>query len=153
MKSVISCLICFGMIFTLSACTAGKEKFVLEESYSAVLFDLSGVNVKGKFSCKSKDDITFTITEPENLSNISFSKDEITADDVKISFSGPKEESPVYILISILGDMAEREIFLPSKGSFTFKGNVSSTEYKVVFDCENSKISSIEAGKFTYKFE
>ena len=31
MKSVVSLLLCFVMIFTMSACSAVKEKFVLEE--------------------------------------------------------------------------------------------------------------------------
>ena len=153
MKSVVSLLLCIIMLFSLSACGAGKERFVPEEGISTVSFDLTGMTVKGSLSYKGTEDITFTLTEPENLSGISFSKDEITADDVKISFSGPKEESPVYMLVSIMQDVAGREIFLPSKGSFTFKANMPLTEYKIIFDCEKGKIASIQTGKFTYKFE
>lgn len=153
MKSVISLLVCLVMIFSLSACTAGKERFLLQEENSTVSFDFAGMKVKGRLDYKGTDGITFTLTEPENLRDVSFSKDEIVTDNVKISFSGPKEESPVYILLSVISDIAEREILLPTKGNFTFKAGVSSAEYKIIFDCEKGKIASIQAGKYTYIFE
>lgn len=153
MKFAVSLLLCLGMILTLSACTAGKEAFILEEYSATVSFDLAGVYVKGELNYKNSDDIEFKVIEPENLSGVSFSKDEIVADDVKISFSGSKEDSPVYILLNIIDDVAVNEIKLPRKGNFAFKSNTSLTEYKIIFDCQNGEISSIESGKFTYIFE
>ena len=153
MKSAVSVLLCLCIIFSLSACTAGKKQFVLEESCNTVSFDMTGITVKGRLDYKSKDDIAFTLTEPQNLSGITFTENEIKTDDVKIGYSGPIEESPVYMLISIIADMAQKEIYLPYKGSFTFDGGVSSAEYKINFDCENAEIISIETGKYTYIFE
>lgn len=153
MKSVVSLLLCFVMIFTMSACSAVKEKFVLEESCNTVTFLLDEMNIEGELNYKSRDDITFTLTQPEFLRDISFSKNEISTDDMKIGFLGPKEESPVHMLLSIVSDISEREILLPSKGEYVFKGNIPQTDYRIIFDCQKGKIASIEAGKFSYIFE
>ena len=93
---------------------------------------MTGITVKGQLDYKNKNDTTFTLTEPQNLSGITFTENEIKTDDVKIGYSGPIEESPAYMLISIIADMAQKEIYLPYKGSFTFDGGVSSAEYKII---------------------
>ena len=57
------------------------------------------------------------------------------------------------MLLSIVSDISEREILLPSKGEYVFKGNIPQTDYRIIFDCQKGKIASIEAGKFSYIFE
>lgn len=152
MKSTVSVLLCLLIMFSLSACMAGKKQFVLKEGTDTVSFDLSGITVKGQLE-NNKDDITFTVTEPENLEGVTFSQNEIYKDEVKIKYSSVKEQSPVYMLLTAVKDISQKEILLPYKGSFTFESAVSSAGYKVNFDCENAVILSIETEKFIYIFE
>ena len=111
------------------------------------------VNIKGKLDFRNRDCITFTVEEPENLKGITFSENTANLGEITISYAKLKDKSPVYILLSIIKNMAENEIYLPLKGEYTFQGSVSSVEYKAVFDCENELISRIVTEKFSYNFE
>ncbi len=153
MKSVISLLLCVCIMFSLVACGAKERPFVLEEGAYTVSFDLSGVAVKGQLNYKSKTDMNFTVSEPENLNGVSFSESEIKSDDININYSGLKAQSPVYLLLSIMADVSEKEILVPYKEGFIFEGVASTVGYKINFDCENAKILSIETEKFIYIFE
>ena len=152
MKSVLSFLICLLLVVSFSACTVAEEKFILNES-NIISFDLSGITVKGELISGSQNEISFVLSEPENLSGVTFSESKIKTQDVKISYPEIKEESPVYMLICIVKDISLKEIFLPRKGDFTVSGSVPSWNYKIAFDCENQKIISIETEKYKYIFE
>lgn len=153
MKSVISLLLCVCIMCSLCACAPKERPFVLEDGTYKVSFDLSGVAVKGELNYKSKDDIVFVLTEPENLGGVSFSENEIKSDNINIDYSGLKAKSPVYLLLSVIADVSEKEIMLPYKDGFIFEGVTSTVGYKINFDCENAKILSIETEKFIYIFE
>jgi hypothetical protein len=137
----------------MCGCSVGKKQISLNEIDCAVTFDLSGVRVKGQLRCKNKKDMTFTVKEPENLSDVVFSLSEVYKDEVRISYPEIKVESPVYMLLSIMNDVWEKEILLPYKGNFVFDGSVDSSEYKINFNCENESIISIQTHKLTYNFE
>lgn len=151
-KSVVSVLLCIVMILSFSACAKDKV-LILDEFSRTVSFSMGDVNVKGKLDFKNSDCITFTVEEPENLKGITFSENTASLDEITISYAKLKDKSPVYILLSIIKNIAENEIYLPLKGEYTFQGTVSAVEYKVVFDCENELISRIVTEKFSYNFE
>ena len=151
-KSVISVLMCLAVIFSLCACSAEKE-FVIGEFCRKVSFVMDEVTVKGELNFKNKDDITFTIIDPENLEGIIFTETQIKKDDITVNYDKMKDESPVFTLISVIKNIAESQIYLPLKGEFAVTGVVSSAEYKVIFDCEKEEILTLQAGKFTYNFE
>ena len=151
-KSAVSVLICIVIVFSLCACTAEKE-FILGEFCRNVSFTMDEVSVKGELNFKNKDNITFTIIEPENLKDITFTESQINKDDVTISYSKLKDNSPVYILLSVVKSLSENGIYLPMKDEFTFTGETDSAEYKVIFDCEKEEIKRIETEKFIYNFE
>ena len=151
-KSVVSVMICGFVILSLCGCTNEKE-FILGSFCSNVSFNVDDVSVSGKLDFKDKDNITFTIIEPENLSGIIFTESQIIKDDVTVNYAKLKDDSPVCILLSIIKNLAGSQIYLPYEGQYTLTGAVSLAEYKTVFDCEKEKIIRIETEKFTYIFE
>ena len=151
-KSGVSVLLCIIMILSFSACTKDKV-LTLDEFSRTVSFSMGEVNIKGKLDFRNSDCITFTVEEPENLKGITFSENTANLGEITISYTKLKDKSPVYILLSIIKNMAENEIYLPLKGEYTFQGSVSSVEYKAVFDCGNELISRIVTEKFSYNFE
>ena len=151
-KSAVSVLICVVLLFSLCACGTEKE-LVLGEFCRNVSFTLEEVSVKGELHFKSREEITFTVEEPENLKGLVFTESTANIDDITINYSEFKDESPVYILLSTIKNLAESEIYLPAKGEYAFAGEASSAEYKIIFDCEKEEIRRIETEKFTYNFE
>ena len=151
-KSVFSVLICFAVIFSLCACSAEKE-FIMGEFCRNVSFNMDEVTVKGELNFRSEDDITFKVTEPDNLEGIIFTENQIKKDEITIKYEKLKDESPVFIFLSVVKNIAESQIYLPLEGEFAVTGAVPSAEYKVVFDCEKEEILTLQAGKFTYNFE
>ena len=151
-KSVFSVLMCLAVIFSLCACSAEKE-LIMGRFCKKVTFTMDEVTVKGELNFKNKDDITFTIIEPENLEGIIFTESQIKKDEITINYEKLKDESPVFLLLSVIKNIAENQIYLPLEGEFAVTGVVSSAEYKVIFDCEKEEILTLQAGKFTYNFE
>ena len=151
-KSVTSMALLVAVMLTLCACS-NERLMVLEEFSRAVSFQMGDILVKGQLHYKSKDEITFTVSEPENLSGVVFTENEVKKDEVSINYSKLKDESPVYLLISAIKSAGESEIYLPIKGEYTFSGVADSAGYKIKINCENDEIVSIEIGKFTYNFE
>lgn len=152
MRRIFPAFLLVVMIFSLSACT-GNQTFILKDFQRDISFETGGITVKGSLDCKAGDKITFTVKEPENISGIVFTTDEISAEDIKINYGKTGERSPVKMLLMILSDIASKEISIPLKGEYTHTDEFSSAGYKVVFDCEKSEIKSIETEKYTYNFE
>lgn len=151
-KSVVSVALLVAVMLTFCACS--NEKLMVMEEFSRVVsFQMDDVSVKGQLHYKNKDDITFTVIEPEILSGVIFTEAQAKKDEVSVNYSKLRDESPVYLLISAVKSMSESEIYLPVKGEHTFLGAVSTAEYKTKINCENNEIISIEIGKFTYIFE
>ena len=151
-KSAVSVIVC--MVLVLSLCACSKEKKILFSEFEEnVSFTADNLAVKGKLSFKGKDNISFTIEEPENLKGLIFIQDTVKSDDITISYSKFKDKSPVYILLSVISSLSENEIPLPFKGEYTLTGETSSAGYKTVFDCEKEEIIRISTEKFTYNFE
>ncbi len=152
MRRVFSVILCFALIFSLSACT-GKRTFTLGDFQKDVSFETGGITVRGSLMYKSGEKITFTVKEPENILGIVFTSDEISGEDIKISYGKTGDRSPVKMLLSIVSHLASKEIDLSLKGEYTHTDEVSSAEYKVLFDCEKNEITAIETEKYIYKFE
>lgn len=151
-KSVVSVVVCIILVLSLCACSNEKQ-LVLSEFSRTVSFTMDDITVTGELNFKNKDDMTFTIAKPENLSGIVFTESTVNIYDVTINYAKLKDESPVFILISTLKTIAEGPIYLPLEGEFTVTVAVSSAEYRIIFDCEKEEIKRIETGKFTYNFE
>ena len=152
MRRIASVGFCIILLVCLCACSAEKT-YVMSPFKSDVTFVMSGVTVKGLVDFVSAEDITFTVKEPENISGIVFTADEVAYDDVKISYGSVGDSSPVYILFDILRHMASQEIKIPPEGEYSYASVGNSAGYKIIFNCEKNKITSIESGKFTYNFE
>lgn len=151
-RSAVSMLVCAVLVFSLCACSAEKE-IMLSEFEKEVSFTIDDLTVNGKLTFKGKDNITFTVEEPENLKGLVFTENTANIDNITINYAKFKDESPVYILLSVIKNLAESEICLPLKGEYTLMGAISSAEYKIVFDCEKEEIIRIATEKFTYNFE
>ncbi len=137
---------------SLCACSAGQT-FSPEEIHKDVSFVSGGITVKGFLNYAKGKEMTFTVKEPEIISGTVFSDDKISFDEVKINYGKTKDNSPVNILFMIVSDISETGVEIPFKGEYSYESSVSSAEYKINFDCENSEIKSIETEKFTYTFE
>ena len=151
-KSVVSVVLAIAVMFSLCACSSEKL-LVLESFSSTVSFQMDDISVKGVLDYKTGEDITFTVTEPENLRDIVFTESKVKKDEVIINYSKLKDESPVYLLICIIKSMTESEIYIPLKSEYTFSGVACSAEFKTKINCETDEIISIETGNFTYNFE
>ena len=152
MRYAVSVLLIAVMAFSFSACSV-KESFILQDFEEAVSFETAGLTVKGILSYKAEGDISFTVTEPENISGTVFTCDEISLPDIKISYGKAGDYSPVKTLLKAVDDMTKREILLPEEGEFEYTPDDITAEYRIIFDCEKSKIKRIETEKFIYNFE
>ena len=152
MRRIMSACLCVALMLCLSACGADKN-FVISPFSSNVAFTMGDVSVKGTLNFETKDNLTFTVKEPDYISGVTFSRNEVSVDDIKIPYGKVSDYSPVKLLLDVIADVSQRELTISLKGEFTYSGETSSAGYKIIFDCENEKITSIEAGKYTYNFE
>ena len=152
MRRIFSVVLCFAVIFSLGACS-GKRTFTLEEFQKEVSFETGGITVRGSLEYKPGEKAAFTVKEPENIAGIVFTADEISGEDIKISYGKTGDRSPVKLLLTVVSDIASKEIELPLKGEYTHSDEVSSVGYKVTFDCEKNEITAVETEKYEYKFE
>lgn len=140
--------VCLLFLVSLCACSAGQI-FLPEEIHKDISFVSGGITIKGALSYSRGQDMTFTVSEPDNISGTVFTDDEVSFDDVKINYGKMKDNSPVNILFAVISDISETGIEIPRKGEYTYVGD----GYKINFDCENSEIKSIVTDKYTYTFE
>ncbi len=152
MRRIFSVVLCFAVILSFSACS-GKRTFTLMDFQRDVSFETGGITVRGSLEYKSGEKVTFTVKEPENISGIVFTSDEISGEDIKISYGKTGDRSPVRLLLTVVSHIASKETDLPLKGEYTHTDEASSGEYKVTFDCEKAEITVIETEKYIYKFE
>lgn len=147
-RRVFLIAVCLFLLMSMCACSAGQI-FLPEKIHKDVSFVSGGITVKGALSYSRGQDMTFTVSEPENISGTVFTDDEVSFDDVKINYGKMKDNSPVNILLMIISDISETGIEIPRKGEYTYVGE----GYKINFDCETSEIKSIVTDKYTYNFE
>lgn len=148
MRRIISALLCITVMFCLSGCSDEKI-YCLQPFKNDVVFQMGDITVRGTLDYTSKDNITFTLKEPDNVSGAVFTADTVSLDDITVSYSKFADTSPVSLLLRIMTGVSGCEIKMPLKGEYSHNG----TGYKIFFDCENEKITTIEAGKFIYTFE
>lgn len=152
MRYAVSVLLIAVMAFSFSACSV-KESFILQDFEGAVSFETAGITVKGILSYSAGGDVTFRVTEPENISGFVFGKEEISLSDIKIGYGKAGDCSPVKTLLDAVSDMGKREILLPGEGEYAYTPEEDTAGYRIIFDCENDKIKRIETEKFIYNFE
>ena len=139
-------------MFSLCACNL-KQVFSPDEIHKKVSFESGGITIAGILDYAVAEEMTYTVKEPENISGTVFTSDEISLGEIRIGYGKMKSNSPVHTLFVILSDLLSKEVEIPLKGEYAYEGAVSSTEYKIIFNCENREIKSIETGKITYIFE
>lgn len=140
------------MMISLCACNA-REVYSPDEIHKEVSFESGGITITGMLDYTKGEEMSFTVREPENISGTVFTDDEISLGEVKIGYGKMKNNSPVHTLFMILSDLLTKEAEIPFKGEYAYESAASSAEYKIIFDCENREIKSIETGKITYNFE
>ena len=128
-RRVFLIAVCLFLLMSMCACSAGQI-FLPEEIHKDVSFVSGGITVKGALSYSRGQDMTFTVSEPENISGTVFTDDEVSFDDVKINYGKMKNNSPVNILLMIISDISEKGIEIPRKGEYTYVGE----GYKINFD-------------------
>ena len=70
---------------SMCACSAGQI-FLPEKIHKDVSFVSGGITVKGVLGYTKGQDMTFTVSEPENISGTVFTDDEVSFDDIKINY-------------------------------------------------------------------
>lgn len=144
--------VCLFSLLSLGACSAGQI-YSPDEIHRDVSFVSGGVTVVGTLNYIKGKDMTFTVKEPENISGTVFTSQDISFSEIKINYGKMKNNSPVNILFEILTDFLGKAAEIPLKGEYSYSGAISSAGYKIIIDCENSEIKSIETEKFIYSFE
>lgn len=152
MRRIFSAVLCFALIFSFSACS-GKQTFLLGDFQKDVSFEVGDITVRGTLCRKGQEDMTFSVKEPENISDVVFTDRKVSSSGIEAEYGKNADNSPIKLLFSVVSDMAEAEITLPLKGTYSYCASLSSADYKVIFDCEKPTITSIETEKYTYKFE
>ena len=152
MRYAVSVLLIGVLAFSFSACSV-KESFILQDFEGAVSFETAGMTVKGILSYSAEGDVTFRVTEPENIKGVVFGKQEISLPDIKISYGKSGDYSPVKTLLEAVSDMGKRKILLPGEGEYEYTPEENTAGYRIIFDCEKDKIKRIETEKFIYNFE
>ena len=94
MRRIMSACLCVALMLCLSACGADKN-FVISPFSSNVTFTMGDVSVKGTLNFETKDNLTFTVKEPDYISGVNFSRDEVSVDDIKTSYGKVSDYSPV----------------------------------------------------------
>lgn len=151
-RRLLSLAACLFLLMSLSACGLSRT-YCLDEIKKDVSFVSGGITIRGTLDFSRDKEMKFSVKEPENISGTVFTENEVSLDDIKINYGKMKDSSPVNILFQILSDLQCSEIKIPLKGEYSYQSSVLTVGYKIIFDCENCQIKSIETEKYTYTFE
>lgn len=141
-----------GLTFSLCACESVKVPFELTAFTSQVSFQSAGTTIKGELTYNSPEDITFTVSEPENIRGLRFQSSEnlisVGIENLTLP-QNRKSDSPVNTLFLSLCEIAGSEIRIPLKGLHSCETDSS----KIKLDCQSKRIISIDIDNYHYKFE
>lgn len=145
-----------ALLFSLSACTDMGLPFKLEEFTAIVTVKSTATEIKGELTYVSPEDITFKVSEPENIKGMEFRSvsQSMNVSVGEVSFATDSAKgSPVYMLFGLLKSIAQSAISIPLTGekeiAFEHEGKIC----HVKIDCEEKRIVSIETEKTSYIFE
>ncbi len=140
----------------LCACGNIKVPFELGQFTAHVSFQSAGTKIKGELTYNSPEDISFKITEPENIKGLEFKSvsHSMNVTVGEVSFTPDTEkESPIYLLFELLGDIAQSDISIPLKGEEKTTLQYEGEPYHIKTDCEEKKLISVETESYRYIFE
>ncbi len=145
-----------ALLFCLSACSDISIPFELSEFTAQVTIKSTATQIKGELTYNSPEDITFKVKSPENISGMEFNaaSQSMSLSVGEVSFTtDTAKDSPVYMLFTLLGNIAQSDISIPLKGEKTVALKCEGETVSVKIDCEAKKIVSAQTGEYTYKFE
>lgn len=144
------------LLFSLSACADINIPFELSEFTAQVTIKNTAAEIKGELVYNSPEDITFKVRSPENISGLEFNSasQSMSLSVGEVSFAtDTAKDSPVYMLFTLLNNIAQSDISIPLKGEKTVDLKCDGKPFSVKIDCEAKKIISAETEKYIYIFE
>ncbi len=144
------------LLFNLSACADINVPFELKAFTAQVTIKNMATEIKGELTYNSPEDITFKVRSPENIRGMTFrsvsQSMSVSVGEVSFTADGSKD-SPVYMLFTLLEDIAHSDIVIPSGGEKEISLLCDGKNCRVKINCESKKIAFIEAEKYSYIFE
>lgn len=152
LRRFVCVLSALGLIMSLCACDSVTVPFKSEPFTAAVMFQSAGTEIKGELIYNSPSDISFTVSEPENIKGLQFRSDDsvlsVGVENISLTEQNEKD-SPVYHLFSAVSELGSSEVQLPLRGEYT----AQLTSGNVTIDCASKKIILIDIENYHYKFE
>ena len=142
----------------LSLCACGDINIPFEpEPFTAQVTTRGTANeIKGELTYNSPEDITFKIKEPGNISGMEFTSAsqsmDISVGEVSFTTDAGKD-SPIYTLFGALEKLAASDVSIPLKGESEISFEYEGMTCRANINCEEKKITSMEAEKYSYIFE
>lgn len=152
-----SCLrltaILLTLMLLLSACKKNESEFVLSEFSGVASFCCEGVEYRGDFVMKNKDEMTFTVSTPEIIKGSEFT---CVSGKTSLSFDGitidVRAASPIKALFEALVLLAETPHSVLPDGSVVLAGNPEKGSFEAKADPDKIKIKEINTGDVVYIF-
>lgn len=145
-----------ALFLSFSACTDINVPFELEKFTAQVTIKSTATKIMGELTYNSPEDITFKVMSPENISGMQFrsvsQSMSVSVGEVSFTADGAKD-SPVYMLFSLLENIAQSDIIIPLGGEKEASLLCEGENCSVKIDCDAKKIVSVETEKYTYIFE
>lgn len=140
----------------LCACTDINVPFELKPFTSQVSFQSAGTQIKGELTYSSSQEMSFEISEPENIKGLKFNK---SGESVSLamgrvsSVTIAEKESPVYILFGCLADISNSQLSIPCGGEKEISAEYDGKACRIKIDCDNKKLKSVETEGYCFIFE
>lgn len=135
-------------IFFLNACSVSSVEFTLQPTTSIVTIKGEDIFLKGTLDFKDSKNITFTLTEPESIKDITYcmsaNENKVIIDNLLFSADKKTENSPVFLLLGAVKTIAASPVTIGTKGSENVILQSEKGEIVTQFNCDEGKINSIE---------
>ncbi len=160
MKKILIVLTAVLVTFAFFSCSSKSETFTVEPFEATVKAKSGDTVMTGRFKYASPHAMSLTVTEPENIKNLTFAvqdgTDYILIGSMKTE-SVPQSAFPAEknVIENLFKSMEEVQNGLTVKKNGTEKINC---DYKygkcmITFNTETQKIERIDAGNFKYSFQ
>lgn len=145
-------LLKFGLVllflFALNACSVSSVQFTTEPFTSNVTIKGESVLLKGTLDFKDSENISFTLTEPQSIKDITYcltaDEKKVTVDNLSFSPNVKTDKSPVFLLLGAVKTIADSPITIGTKGRESVMIQGENGEIVIEFNCDEGKISSVE---------
>ncbi len=136
------------VIFCLGACSVSSVEFKLQPHTSPVTIKGEDVLLKGTLNFKDNENISFTLSEPQSIKDITYllcgNEKKTAIDNLSFSADEKTENSPVFLLLSAVKTIADSPVTISTKGSEKVILQGEKGEIVIEFNCDEKKINSIE---------